>query len=187
MPSSARTRAAAGALVVAAALSAAARPAAAAPSGCPNPSPVTPAALRTPGDVPDARALLDETERATRSHSVDFAGDFVADGKVFIGFTRGLASARAEIDAAVPRHDLVVVYPAVYSSSTMNDAFRAIGDDMVAGGLPGGIRVSAVTVDVLRDRVEVMLPELRPAWTAALRARYGGCLLTFAQGVARND
>jgi len=117
-----------------------------------------------------------------KEHVDVFAGLFVADGRVWVGFTADASGHVAAIRERLARPEMLVAFEARYSEDELRALQARISHDIDQLARLG-VGVSSIGVDVRRNRVEVGVRTVGGRGPRLLRDRYGADKIVVEEGV----
>lgn len=128
-------------------------------------------------------SLLNSVRRYRHIHPEVSAGEFVAQGFLYVGFTESPRRHLMALRKSSPAPELLRAFKADYSY----DELRALQDEITSDFATleeQGFFVSGVGVDVYANRVGVTLQEITQEALSLMRDRYGGDSLIFDEGTS---
>ncbi len=129
---------------------------------------------------------VDDIVRAANAygqeHADVFAGLFVADGRVWVGFTADAAAHLAAARERLARPEMLVAFEARYSERELRALQARISADIDELARLG-VDVSSISADVRRNRVEVGVRTVGGRGPRLLRGRYGAEKIVVEEGV----
>jgi hypothetical protein len=130
----------------------------------------------------DADRLVAASRAYGAEHPDVFAGLFLAQGRLWLGFTADAARHLVAVRARVDRPDLLRAFVADFAERELRALQERITPDLTRLA-DEGVEVTMVGVDVRRNRVEVGLRSVGNGAPEALARRYGTAMLVVREGV----
>lgn len=130
----------------------------------------------------DADRLVAASRAYGAEHTDVFAGLFLAQGRLWLGFTADAATHLAAVRTKVDRPDLLRAFVADFPERELRALQERIAPDLTQWA-DAGVDVTMVGVDVRRNRVQVSLRSVGTGAAEALARHYGTAMLVFREGI----
>lgn len=134
------------------------------------------------GDSPDISQLVQVVRAWGSDHSDVYAGEFLANGHVYVGLVQNPEANLLVLRKLVPRSEAIRAVRSQYTMQQIQSGMNLLTGDRDALK-SRGIQLSAWGPDEYHNRLSVTVAHLSPDTAAYLRERYGGDMLRLSEGV----
>jgi hypothetical protein len=115
-------------------------------------------------------------------HADVYAGEFLANGHLYVGLAKNPAAYLVELRQLVPRPEAIRAVRSQYTMQELQSGMTKLTADRDALK-SRGIQLSSYGPDEYHDRLQVMVARLSPEVAASLRDHYGGGILSLSEGM----